>query len=50
MAFCTRVKIELADIDDPSDAVFLEAEGLNAFINSPLFQLLGDKARSGEKG
>ena len=50
MAFCTRAKIELAYIDDPSDAVFIEAEGLNAFINSPLFQLLGDKARSGEKG
>ena len=50
MEFCTRAKIELSYIDDPSDAVFLEAEGLNAFINSPLFQLLGDKARSGEKG
>lgn len=49
MAFCTRAKIELAYIDDPSDAVFLEAEGLNAFINSPLFQPLGDKTRSGRE-
>ena len=49
-AFCGRAKIALAYIDDPSDAVFLEAEGLNAFINSPLFQLLKEKARSGEKG
>ena len=49
-AFCGRAKIALAYIDDPSDAVFLEAEGLNAFVRSPLFQLLKEKARSGEKG
>ena len=48
--FCGRAKIALAYIDDPNDAVFLEAEGLNAFISSPLFQLLKEKARSGEKG
>ena len=50
-AFCGRAKIALAYIDDPDDAVFLEAEGLNAFICSPLFQLLKEKGcdRSGEQ-
>ena len=49
-AFCKRAKIRLVYIDDPEDAVFIEADGLNAFLSSKLFQVLKDNAMSGEKG
>ena len=43
-AYCERARIKLIYIDDPAEAVFLEAEGLNAFLNSNLFQLLKKRA------
>ena len=49
-AFCKRAKIRLTYIDDPEDAVFIEADGFNAFLSSKLFQVLKDNAMSGEKG
>jgi len=49
-AFCKRAKIHLVYIDDPEDAVFIEADGLNAFLSSKLFQVLKENAMSGEKG
>lgn len=49
-AFCERAKIQLVYIEAPEDAVFIEADGLNAFLNSKLFQVLKDNAANGEKG
>lgn len=43
-AYCRRARIQLIYIEDPTEAVFLEAEGLNAFLNSGLFQYLKEHA------
>jgi len=41
---------QIVYIEAPEDAVFIEADGLNAFLNSKLFQVLKDNAANGEKG
>lgn len=44
-AFCKRARIRLLYIEDPKEAVALEAEGLNAFLHSPLFEALKERAQ-----
>ncbi len=43
-AFCDRAHVALCYIKDEEKAVLLEAEGLNAFIHSPLFETLKNRA------
>ena len=43
-AFCDRAKIEVVYIDE-NNAVTLEAEGLNYFVNSSLFNALKEHSQ-----
>lgn len=39
-AYCKRIRTDLLYVEDEEQAVMLEAYGLNAFINSPLFDYI----------
>ena len=43
-AFCDRARVSLCYIKDEEKAVLLEAEGLNTFVHSPLFETLKNRA------
>ncbi len=45
-AYCERARIRLLYIEDEDTAVFLEAKGLNAFVNGKLFGLLKERAQA----
>ena len=45
-AFCSRAKIKLYYVEDPYDAVMIEAYGLDAFLHSKLFAQLKEIAKA----